>query len=67
MLFEKTNTLFNTEPETFTEESAPSWLTSYRAVKGSTMDERWFWNDHVLTLDVGESVETDFTKITRKS
>lgn len=29
------------------------------------MDNRWFWNDHVLTLSIGESVDTDFRKITR--
>ena len=67
MLFESTSTLFNSGTKTFTEESAPSWLTSCNTVKGSTMDERWFWKGHVLTLNVGESVETDFTKITRKN
>ena len=29
------------------------------------MDNRWFWKDHVLTLKVGESVNTDFRRITR--
>jgi len=29
------------------------------------MDGRWFWTDHVLTLNVGDSVDTDFQTITR--
>lgn len=49
----------------FTEHTAPKWLTSEDTVKGSTMDRRWFWNEHVLTLKVGQSVKTDFSKITR--
>lgn len=51
--------------ETFTNNTAPDWLTSKRTVPGSTMDNRWFWNDHVLTLKVGEHVNTDFHRITR--
>lgn len=51
--------------EWFDEETAPDWLTSKNSVKGSTMDGRWFWTDHVLTLDVGKSIDTDFRKITR--
>lgn len=53
------------EPMHFTEESAPEWLTSENTVKGSTMDDRWFWQEHVLTLEVGEHVDTDFTSIKR--
>ena len=49
----------------FTEDSAPDWLTSKNTVAGSTMDDRWFWNDHVLTLKVDESVDTDFQNIAR--
>ena len=26
---------------------------------------RWFWTDHVLTLDVGQTVDTDFRTIRR--
>ena len=51
----------------FTEDTAPDWLTSKNTIKGSTMDDRWFWEDHVLTLDVGHSINTDFSKITRIS
>jgi hypothetical protein len=49
----------------FTEADAPDWLTSKNTVQGSTMDARWFWTSHVLTLKVGESVKTDFQLITR--
>ena len=48
----------------FTEDTAPKWLCE-GGPKGSTMCNRWFWNDHVLTLDVGQSVKTDFSTITR--
>lgn len=50
----------------FDEESAPKWLCA-GGLKGSTMDNRWFWNDHVLTLEVGQYVDTDFQRITRIS
>jgi len=48
----------------FTEDTAPKWLKE-GGVKGSTMDNRWFWNDHVMTLQVGQSVKTDFSDIER--
>ena len=51
----------------FDEDDAPDWLTGENTVKGSTMDNRWFWKDHVLTLEVGESVEADFRVIKRMS
>jgi len=50
----------------FDEDNAPKWL-KYGGLKGSTMDNRWFWNDHILTLSVGESKNTDFHVITRIS
>ena len=61
----KHTTLEGGAPTLFTDDTAPDWLTSCTTVKGSTMDNRWFWNDHVLTLEVGESVKTDFQLITR--
>ena len=48
----------------FTEETAPKWLRE-GGYPGSTMDNRWFWNNHVLTLEIGQSVRTDFNTITR--
>jgi hypothetical protein len=53
------------EPEEFDETTAPDWLTSNNTIKGSTMDNRWFWDDYVLKLKVGKSIDTDFHRITR--
>ena len=48
----------------FTEDTAPSWLTSKSTVPGSTMDNRWFW-DEVKSMKVHDTIDTDFHKITR--
>ena len=64
MQFKMEHRYFKTH-QIFSEKDAPDWLTSAKTVKGSTMDSRWFWEDHVLTLDVGKSAETDFQIITR--
>ena len=48
----------------FFENEAPNWLCK-GGRKGSTMDNRWFWEKHVLTLEKGKSISTDFNKITR--
>jgi hypothetical protein len=61
--FRMTHRFMNTPPEEFDEETAPDWLTSRNSIPGSTMDGRWFWHDHVLTLPVGGSVKTDFRTI----
>lgn len=50
--------------KTFTDETAPKWLCE-GGVKGSTMDNRWFWNDYVLTLGINKTVKTDFSIIRR--
>ena len=44
-----------TKPEFFGEDDAPKWLCEGGLV-GTTMDMRWFWNEHVLTLKVGQNV-----------
>jgi len=65
-LFKMAHRFFlKTEERTFTDQDAPDWLTSKNSIRGSTMDNRWFWNEHVMTLNVGQSVETDFHVITR--
>lgn len=65
MIFKMTHRIFKkTQPEIFTEKTAPDWLTS-ATTPGSTMDCRWFWNEHVLTLPVGGIVKTDFRIIKR--
>jgi hypothetical protein len=61
--FEMTH-LFSGTTKTFTETKAPEWLR-FGGTKESTMDNRWFWNDYVMTLDVGQSIETDFQRIKR--
>jgi hypothetical protein len=65
MIFEMKHKFFKTNVECFSEHDAPTWLTSENTVRGSTMDDRWFWNDYVLTLAVGDSIDTDFRVITR--
>lgn len=64
MMFTMTHNVFG-NTVTFIETDAPDWLTSTNQVRGSTMDDSWFYNDHVLKLEVGQSVETDFHTITR--
>lgn len=63
--FSMTQLTAKSRVEHITEETAPDWLTSKNTIKGSTMDNRWFWNDHVLTLEVGQTVKTDFWEIER--
>jgi len=65
MRFEASHRCCPGGPVEFSELDAPDWLTSIDTVPGSTMDQRWFWRDHVLTLKVGEAVATDFHTIRR--
>lgn len=64
MKFRMTSDIFQTTQE-FTQDTAPNWLTSCDTRVGSTMDMRWFWKDHVLTLAVGEATHTEFQRIER--
>jgi len=64
MKFEMTHRFFRTTQE-FDENTAPDWLTSVNSIKGSTMDQRWFWENYILTLAAGESIKTDFQIIKR--
>lgn len=50
-------------PSYFPESEPPAWLIG--GPEGSTVDNRWFWTDHVLALEVGAFVDTDFQQITR--
>lgn len=63
--FQATHLLVDSEPVLFTEETAPDWLTSKDTTHGSTVDHRWFWKGHVLTLKIGESTESEYHKVTR--
>ena len=65
MLFSMTHNFFGCVPDIFRETDAPDWLTGASTIPGSTMDSRWFWQDHILTLNVGESIKTTFRTITR--
>ena len=66
MQFEMRHKFFTDQDlEIFSELNAPAWLTSNNTIVGSSMDHRWFWREHVLTLAVGGSVETDFQIIKR--
>lgn len=66
MRFEMSHKIFKSSPvELFSEHDAPDWLTSCNSIRGSTMDNRWFWEDYVLKLKVGGSIDTDFRTITR--
>lgn len=67
MVFEMKHKFFENNVEFFTENDAPAWVTSENTVRGSTMDSRWFWKDYVLTLAVGDSIDTDFRMIKRLS
>jgi len=64
MKFEMTHLFLGTK-EIFDEKHAPDWLTSKNTIRGSTMDCRWFWEEHILNLKIGESKETDFQIIKR--
>ena len=63
--FELRHRFFDGRPSQFSEHDAPDWLTGVKTVPGSTIDNRWFWHDHVLTLQIGESIQTDFQTIRR--
>lgn len=65
MRFEMRHKFFKDDLVQFSELDAPDWLTSINTIPGSTMDDRWFWTDYVLTLQIGKSVKTDFQTITR--
>lgn len=57
---------WSTEPMLFTEDTAPTWLRNpSKLSRGSTMDNMWFWEGHVLTLEIGETVDTEFSTIER--
>ncbi len=48
----------------FNEDTAPDWL-KYGGKEGSTMCNRWYWKECVLTLEVGDSVDSEFHTIVR--
>lgn len=57
MKFKMTHHIFEKSVEYFTEESPPEWLVS--------KEYKWFYDKHVMKLEVGDSVDTDFRNIER--
>jgi hypothetical protein len=55
-VFKFTHLCFNTETE-YKESELPTYLRG--------KEHLWFLNKHVLTLGVGQYVDTDFNRITR--
>ncbi len=66
MKFEMTHKFFKTKT-IFYKKDAPDWLSSNNTIKGSTMDCSWFWEEYILPLKIGDSIETDFNIIKRIS
>lgn len=64
--FEMTHLFFTGSTTKFTEKTAPKYLCE-GGRKGSTMDNRWFWNSHILKLEVGGHVDTCFQRVKRIS
>ena len=63
MEFKLTHDIFGTV-EYFTELTAPTWL-SEGGRKDSTMCNRWFFQDYVLKMKIGDNLSTEFRNITR--
>lgn len=55
--FKMTHRFFENHVEFFTEENPPWWLVS--------KDYKWWYDDYILELEVGEAKEGDFRKIER--
>lgn len=58
MKFEIQHLFFESNIVECTEENLPSWLEH--------KDFKWWLDDFVLQLKIGESIESDFHKITKK-
>lgn len=54
--FKMTHLVFNST-KTFTEDDPPSWVVN--------KENTWWWKDIVLTLEVGETADSDFHTILR--
>lgn len=57
-MFQFRHLFFNTE-NIHAENDLPSWLIH--------KSNKWFLENHVLTLEIGQFVDTDFQRITRVS
>jgi hypothetical protein len=60
MLFEMTPFFFKGlggKLTMFSEHNPPDWMTC--------KENNWWWKKHVLTLEIGESIDSDFQTIKR--
>lgn len=55
--FEISHLFMKTQAVEFTEDNPPDWLLS--------KEYKWWWDEHVLTLEVGKHINSDFQKIKR--
>ncbi len=62
-IFRMTMLDFPEQFELFSGDKPPGWLAGGRL--GSTGDNSWFYEGHILPLQVGQSKDTDFRRITR--
>lgn len=60
----KLTPLFLGEEKFFDENNAPDWL-KFGGRKGSTMCNRWFWNDYIMKMEVGDVLKMDWNTIER--
>jgi len=56
-LFKMKHLFFTDRCSTFTEINPPTWIIH--------RDNHWWWQEHVLTLDIGKSIDSSFNRITR--
>ncbi len=63
MSFKITHLFMDSKPVYVAGDQPPEFLVQRRS--NSTASEAWFWNDQVLKLSVGQSIDTDFHKFTR--
>ncbi len=59
MRFKIEHLVFKNVLQTFNEINAPEWMTH--------RDNHWWWEGYVLTLAIGDSIESDFHSVTRLS
>jgi hypothetical protein len=57
MTFSMTHNFFEMPPEIFEESDAPDWLVH--------KENKWWYDDYVKKLEVGENIKSDFRTITR--
>ncbi len=59
MRFLEEHLIFNTKSKEFSDDDPPKYLLSY--------EFRWWYEEYVLKLNIGEAIESDFNRYTRIS